>query len=271
VTKQYRIDHHGDLPGAARLRYGRDRAALPSSHARIAAAGRVCGDRGGHLSFSSPTAAAELAVTPFWRLLHRAAIGAAGIGLFAAAGLVWFAIAPTPENRALPTDAIVVLTGGSLRLQSGIDLLREGKGRELFVSGVNQAVDLEELLRVSGHTPNWLSCCIAIGHEAENTEGNALETARWMRRHRYHSLRLVTAWYHLPRSCLEFERAMPDIDIVPHPVFPERVKQGHWWAWRGTAVLLIGEYGKYLAALLRPVMERPQTGAPDSVEAEIRQ
>src|SRR5277367_755615 len=29
-----------------------------------------------------------------------------------------------------------------------------------------------------------------------------------------------------------------------HPVFPDRVKSRHWWAWLGTAVLLIGEYGK---------------------------
>jgi uncharacterized SAM-binding protein YcdF (DUF218 family) len=206
------------------------------------------------------------------RGVPRRMVGAgAGVGLLVVAGLVWFATPPTAENRAAPTDAIVVLTGGSLRLQSGIDLLREGKGQELFVSGVNQRVDLDELLRVLGDTPEWLACCIAIGHEAENTEGNAKETARWMRSQGYRSLRLVTAWYHMPRSRLEFERAMPDIEIVPHPVFPERVKQEHWWAWRGTATLLIGEYGKYLAALFRPLFEPPQPVGSEPIEAEVRQ
>src|SRR5215472_19052090 len=85
------------------------------------------------------------------------------------AGLLWFVTPPSPEKGAAPTDAIVVLTGGSLRLQSGIDLLREGKGRKLFVSGVHQQVDLEDLLGLSGRAPNWALCCIVLGHHAENT------------------------------------------------------------------------------------------------------
>lgn len=195
----------------------------------------------------------------------------AGIGAITLAGFGWFATPPLGEHRADPTDAIVVLTGGSLRLQSGIDLMREGKGRQVFVSGVNQRVDLYELLRVSGDAPRPLSCCIVVGHEAENTEGNARETARWMRRQGYHSLRLVTAWYHMPRSLLEFERAIPEMKIVPHPVFPELAKPQGWWAWRGIAALLIGEYGKYLAALLRSVLEKPPPFASEPVEAELRQ
>jgi uncharacterized SAM-binding protein YcdF (DUF218 family) len=204
-------------------------------------------------------------------VLRRVAGAGAGVVVFMVAGLVWLATPPSAENRAAPTDAVVVLTGGSLRLQSGIDLMREGKGHELFVSGVNQQVDLGELLRVSGNTAQWLACCIVIGHEARNTEQNAQETARWMRRQGYRSLRLVTAWYHMPRSRLEFERAMPDVEIVPHPVFPERVKQEHWWAWRGTAALLIGEYGKYLAALFRPLFEQSQPAGTEPIEAEARQ
>lgn len=194
----------------------------------------------------------------------------AGIAISLVAGLVWFAIPPAPENRATPTDAIVVLTGGSLRLQSGVDLMREGKGRALFVSGVDRRVDLDELLRIAGDAPSWLSCCVAIGYQAQDTEQNAIETALWIRKRGYRSLRLVTAWYHMPRSLLEFERALPDVEIVPHPVFPEGAKEEHWWAWRGTAALLIGEYAKYLAALFRPLVEPPQALGPEPVEAEAR-
>jgi len=181
-------------------------------------------------------------------------------------GLLWFATPPAADTQAAASDAIVVLTGGSLRLQSGIDLLREGKGRKLFVSGVNQQVDLDDLLGVSGHAPDWALCCIVLGHEADDTFGNAHETAQWIRRQGFRSLRLVTAWYHMPRSLLEFDRAMPEIDIVAHPVFPDQVKQERWWAWRGTAVLLVNEYVKYLGALARPLIERrpPATiGGPD--------
>ena len=89
------------------------------------------------------------------------------------------------------------------------------------------------------------------------------------------SSRLVTAWYHMPRSLLEFGRAMPEIDIVAHPVFPDQVKQEHWWAQRGTALLLVSEYVKYLGALARPLIERRRSatvGGPDeAARAEMRQ
>ena len=188
-------------------------------------------------------------------VVHRIALAGATLFAFWFAGLIWFATPPPTEDRPAITDAIVVLTGGSLRLQSGIELLLEGKGRELFVSGVNQEVELNQLLRVSGNPPDWVSCCIALGHEADNTLGNARETAQWMRRNGFRSLRLVTAWYHMPRSLLEFDRAMPEIEIIAHPVFPDQIKQ-HWWAARATAILLVSEYGKYLGALIRPVLKR---------------
>jgi uncharacterized SAM-binding protein YcdF (DUF218 family) len=193
--------------------------------------------------------------------LCRLAIAGITVFAFWLAGLVWFATAPPDEDRPLTTDAIVVLTGGSLRLQSGVELLLEGKGRKLFVSGVNQEVDLNQLLRVSGNPPEWVACCITLGHEADNTLGNARETAQWMRQQGFHSLRLVTAWYHMPRSLLEFARAMPETKIIAHPVFPHQLRLQHWWAWRGAAALLVSEYGKYLGALVRPFFERPQSAS----------
>lgn len=229
------------------------------------------GPGAGDVAPARRTGAAGPAVTALRRLLRRAGLASAGLGVVAGLGLVWFATPPRVEDRAAATDAIVVLTGGSLRVQSGIDLLREGKGRELFISGVDRRVDQAELLRVSGNGAPSLACCVVLGHHALNTEGNARETAQWMRRQGYRSLRLVTAWYHMPRSRLEFERAMPGISIIAHPVFPERVKQERWWTWHGTATLLIGEYGKYLAALVRPLAGRPQPPEPRPVaQAEIR-
>jgi uncharacterized SAM-binding protein YcdF (DUF218 family) len=208
-----------------------------------------------------------------WGVLRR--LGLVGVGIYSlwVAGLVWFATPPADEASAAPTDAIVVLTGGSLRLQSGIDLLREGKGQKLFVSGVNQQVDLDDLLGSAGNVPAWALCCIVIGHKADNTFGNAQETARWIRSQGFRSLRLVTAWYHMPRSLLEFDRALPEIDIVAHPVFPDQVIRQHWWAQRGTASLLVTEYLKYLGALSRPLLgwRKPTVAGPsEAAQAEMR-
>jgi uncharacterized SAM-binding protein YcdF (DUF218 family) len=193
----------------------------------------------------------------------------AGIVLWTA-GLLWFARPLAVKDNGAPTDAIVVLTGGSLRLQSGLALLGEGKGRKLFVSGVNQEVRLGQLLRLAGNAPDWAACCVVLGYDADDTRGNALETARWMRRENYRSLRLVTAWYHMRRSLLEFERAMPGITIIPHPVYPDRARLSHWWEWRGTATLMIGEYVKYLGALFRPLLERLRLAVPQHAEALVR-
>jgi uncharacterized SAM-binding protein YcdF (DUF218 family) len=172
-------------------------------------------------------------------------------GLVAALALLWFgglvrfiaAIPAAVTDRDTSTDAIVVLTGGSLRVQSGLALLAAGKAKKLFVSGVYQGVDVSALLRVSRQEPDSVACCIVLGHAADNTRGNALETAEWMRSEGYRSLRLVTASYHMPRSLLEFGRAMPGVEVIANPVFPE-----------GAAgmSLILGEYDKYLGALLRP-------------------
>ncbi|HEY2539829.1 MAG TPA: YdcF family protein [Stellaceae bacterium] len=185
-------------------------------------------------------------------------------------GLVWFAVPPPAADIKAPTDAIVVLTGGSLRLRTGVELLREGKARVLFVSGVDGRVGLDEVLRsTGGETPKWLVCCIVLGQKAENTSGNAIETAQWMRGQGFHSLRLVTSWWHMPRSLLDFERMMPDFEIVPHPVFPEHCEQQNWWSRRVMPFAVIVEYGKYLAALFLPFVDRPALGGshPIGVEA----
>ncbi len=190
---------------------------------------------------------------------RRIGLGIAGtiaaiLLLFWLGGLVWFAdsIPETVADPATATDAIVVLTGGSQRVQSGLQLLAAGKAKKLFVSGVYRSVDVMALLRTARQSPESVQCCIMLGHAADNTLGNALETAAWMRQEGFHSLRLVTAAYHMRRSLLEFSRAMPEVQITPHPVFPENVKQGRWWAWPGTLWLIQEEYNKYLVALARP-------------------
>jgi uncharacterized SAM-binding protein YcdF (DUF218 family) len=150
-----------------------------------------------------------------------------------------------------PFDAIVVLTGGSGRLEAGLALLENGRAKKLFVSGVYHGIDVAALLQLSQTAPRDLECCIALGYSADNTAGNAVETAEWMRAQGFASMLLVTANYHLPRSLLEFRNVMPDAEIAAWPVYPSTVQVARWWRWPGTARLLANEYTKYLAAWLR--------------------
>ena len=187
------------------------------------------------------------------RRLRLVIVALGGIAALAAlwlAGLIWFAAAipRAPAEPTATTDAIVVLTGGAGRLGVGFELLREGRAKKLFVSGVYRGVDVAEILHVSQQTPEALACCIAIGHSAVDTAGNARETARWMADEGFASLRLVTADYHMPRSLAEFRRAMPTVTLIAHPVSSDSVHVDAWWRWPGTASLIASEYTKHLVS-----------------------
>ena len=191
-----------------------------------------------------------------WLLLACLGVWAGGLVLFVVSSL------SIRGDLSTPTDAIVVLTGGRLRLEAGLQLFAAGREKKLFVSGVNQRVDRGELLRTLGPIGQRAACCIVLGHEADNTFGNARETAGWMRHEGYRSLRLVTSWYHMPRSLLEFRRAIPEVVLVAHPVFPAHASAERWWTRAHAATLVIGEYHKYLAAELRPVLAPLRRWAP---------
>ncbi len=158
---------------------------------------------------------------------------------------------PQVSGDLQSTDAIVVLTGGSERVMTGLELLNSRKGKKLFISGVHQGLTLDHLLGSQPVSKELRDCCIILGYAAESTLGNADETETWMTLEDYHSLRLVTANYHMPRSLLIFHSAMPDMLIIPHPISPDSVKLQQWWRRPGTASLLVTEYNKYLLASLR--------------------
>ena len=166
------------------------------------------------------------------------------------AGLVWF-VRDLPDSVAdadTRTDAIVVLTGGHGRVEEGVVLLRMGLARKLFVSGVEPGVEVGELLKRAHVVPGPGDDGIVLGHDATSTAANADETASWMRNQDFHSLRLVTANYHMRRSLLEFRHAMPDVRIIPHPVFPEAGRNDNWLDWPTNIHVVALEYTKYLIA-----------------------
>jgi uncharacterized SAM-binding protein YcdF (DUF218 family) len=169
------------------------------------------------------------------------------------AGLLWFVhiIPDSAPVEITPTDAIVVLTGGSNRLITGIKLLEAQKAKKLLITGVGENATITDLTSLSKEVDRTqvkpLENRIIVGHIATDTISNAVETAIWMEFEQYHSLRLVTANYHIPRAVLQFQAMMPDITIIPHPVFPANFKLHQWWVSPGTAKLVISEYHKYFA------------------------
>ncbi len=189
--------------------------------------------------------------------VHGPKFGNLLLFLIGVTGLWWIglfrfveAIPETILDTETRVDAIVVLTGGSGRLDAGLDLLGARNAPRLFVSGVYKGMEVRQLLTLSEKGRSHLEPLIAIGN-AENTLENAAETARWTVGKDIKSVRLVTAAYHMPRSLLEFNNAMPSIKVIPNPVFPVHVKQDRWYLYPGTALLISSEFNKFLLAWSR--------------------
>lgn len=177
-----------------------------------------------------------------------------------AAGLLAFAgraAHSTPPPEPEPADALVVLTGAStLRLETGIRLLGEGKGKRLLLSGVNTEATRADIQGVTKAGQRLYDCCVDLGFSAMDTVGNGRETAAWAAQHGYESLIVVTADFHMPRALLELSAAMPDTQLTPYPVATAQLDVRRWWKKGGDARRMVLEYNKYLAILVRESLLR---------------
>ncbi len=189
------------------------------------------------------------------------------------AGLVAFADRVQrlePPNPAPKADAIVALTGASdARIEEAMQLLRQGKGQQLLVSGVNRKVTRAQLQKVTAAPSTLYQCCVELDYEATNTIGNARFTADWARRKGYRSLIVVTSDYHMPRSLLELHGAMPEVTLIPYPIATPSLDSKRWWRSASGARFMTLEYCKYLAVLVREGLikagdaaEKSKTAAP---------
>lgn len=186
------------------------------------------------------------------RLIRRLVFGVIALTLLWTGAFLQF-VGEIPREAANPeraTDGIVVLTGGPSRLAIGLDLLARHKAQRLLVSGVNPLTDRVAIQQALGH-PDLFICCIDLGFEATDTAGNARETAVWVQKGDYRSLRVVTTNFHMPRSLIELQSRMPDVELVAHPVASDQIKLDEWYRFPGTAELLMAEFTKYLVVLAR--------------------
>lgn len=140
---------------------------------------------------------------------------AAALALAWALGFAAFMLLLPDPLDDHPTDAIVVPTGAAGRIDRGIDLLEAHDARRMLISGVAPTVRPIDLALEYHAPPALFDCCIDLGREAVDTRSNAEETARWVRAHHYHSVRLVTSDWHMARARMELGNALGgDVVIV---------------------------------------------------------
>lgn len=165
-----------------------------------------------------------------------------------AGGLIWF-YSQVPQTKKDFSNnsayAVVILTGGNNRLEYGLDLLANNAAEIAFISGVGKNVSIDDILRQAPVnirkkiSPEQ----IILGHQAENTIGNAQEVKEWLKDSTANiekiKIILVTSNYHIPRSLLEFSSLMPDLTVITAPVIADDNE------------MIFSEYHKYLASKLR--------------------
>jgi uncharacterized SAM-binding protein YcdF (DUF218 family) len=142
------------------------------------------------------------------------------------------------------TDAIVVLTGGPGRIDRGLDLLEQHRAKRMLISGVAHTVKAAELAAENQRDAALFNCCIDLGRESVDTRSNAEETARWLQRHKFKTVRLVTTDWHMPRASFELSRRIDDgveilTDAIPSdPNFRQLFTEYNKYLLRHAAVVV---------------------------------
>ena len=158
--------------------------------------------------------------------------------LLYAVGFVLFAftLGRPAAAGAQPTDAAVVLTGASGRIEHGLDVLRQGKAKRLLVAGADPLVRKVDLARRIPAGASLIKCCVDLGSESVDTRTNAEEAQRWLDQHKFKSVRLITSDWHMRRARYEFDKVLGSkYRIVTDGVRTEP-----------SFLTLFGEYNKYV-------------------------
>ncbi|MBZ6077702.1 YdcF family protein [Microvirga puerhi] len=157
-----------------------------------------------------------------------------------------------PETRA---DGIVAMTGGAQRIGDAIDLLAQGYAKRLLISGVNEKTSRDEIFRLNPGQRRLFDCCVDLDYRARNTIGNAIETRRWAEQHQFDALIVVTSNYHMPRTLVELDHALPNLQKIPYPV-AATIDPHDWWHNPATAKVIFSEYLKFLVVWVRTRLEK---------------
>jgi len=160
-------------------------------------------------------------------------------------GFIVFSVTLGSPADSHKTDAAVVITGGSGRIERGVEVLGRGDAKRLLIAGADPSVTKRDLVHRLGGKSRLFNCCIDLGSESVDTRSNAEEAKRWLDRRGYKSLRLITSDWHMRRARYEFRRVLGD----KYEVLPDAVRS------KPRFMTLFGEYNKMLLRRIAVLFE----------------
>lgn len=163
-------------------------------------------------------------------------------------GFAFFmALLPSPRVGLPPVDGVAVFTGGSGRVASGLQVVRDGFAGPVLISGVHPDVTLAEMERqvdANGEGPVSVPLALTTPQRAQltldmaalTTRENVVNTLTWARQNGIEKLAIITSTYHVPRVRVLLLWLAPELSVTILPVQPAEV--GTRFLWR--------EYNKLL-------------------------
>ena len=125
--------------------------------------------------------------------------------LLYAIGFILFGVTlGRPAEPGMSTDATVVITGGKGRIEHAMAVLEQGKTKRVLVAGADPLVTKKDLVDRFGAKEKLVKCCVDLGSESVDTRSNAEEAQRWLAKHSYKSVRLITNDWHMRRGATSF-------------------------------------------------------------------
>ena len=157
-------------------------------------------------------------------------------------------------------DAIVVFSGDNgPRTEKGVELLKEGLGDYLILSGgvVYDDVTMAELMKNHALKLGVPENKILLDDKASTTHENAEFTKEIIEENNFKSVIVVTSEYHSRRSKLAMEKALENtlIDgesievMVAHST--EEKFTSKWWTSGNSVLIVISEYLKLIGYWLK--------------------
>ncbi len=157
-------------------------------------------------------------------------------------------------------DAIVVFSGDNgPRTEKGVELLKEGLGEYLILSGgiVYDDVTMAELMKNHAIKLGVPKEKILIDDKASTTHENAEFTKKIIEENNFKSIIVVTSEYHSRRSKLAMEKALKNTLVDGESVevmvanSTEEKFTTKWWTSGNSVLIVISEYLKLMGYWLK--------------------